>query len=322
MAPPAGLRGAARAALGFGQRRGAASAPGTVSCSARLRELLRSDEILVAPGCYDSFSATLVEKAGFQACYLSGAGVSYSHTGRPDLGLVSCTEMVQRLAAAADAVSVPIIADGDTGYGNAANVMRTVRLYEQAGCSAIQLEDQEFPKRCGHLSGKTVISADEMAGKVRAACAARKDPDFAVIARTDALVTHGLPEALARAELYRDSGADVIFVESPAGREDLEAVAARLGGTVPLLANMVEGGRTPLFTNAELQQMGYSIVIYPNAVLRGVAKVGQDILRELRETGTTKGMLHTMCDFKELNKMLGIEDFRRIEKEYIPQAAL
>lgn len=312
-------RGGASAARGPAARRGVFTSAQQAPAK-RLRELLKGPQILVAPGCYDAFSATLVDKAGFGACYLSGAGVSYSHTGRPDLGLVTCTEMVSRLSAVAEAVSVPIIADGDTGYGNAANVMRTVRQYEQVGCSAIQLEDQEFPKRCGHLSGKTVIPADEMAGKVRAACDARRSKDFCIVARTDTLVTHGMPEALARAELYRDAGADVIFVESPAGREDLEAVAKRMGGTVPLLANMVEGGKTPLFTNQELQDMGYSLVIYPNAILRGVAKVGHDILEDLKEKGTTKESLHRMRNFKELNKLLGIEDFRDLEKKYMPQA--
>ncbi|CAE8659310.1 unnamed protein product [Polarella glacialis] len=284
-----------------------------------LRNALEAPEILVAPGCYDSFTATLIEQAQFKACYLSGAGVSYSHTGRPDVGLVTATEMVSRIAAIAEAVKLPIIADGDTGYGNAVNVMRTVRMYEQVGCSAIQLEDQQFPKRCGHLAGKTLVSAVEMAGKVRAACDARRSSDFVVIARTDALVTHGMDEALARAELYLEAGADVIFVESPASREDLEAVAKRLGGRVPLLANMVEGGKTPLFTNKELQEMGYSLVIYPNAILRGVAKVGQDILDDLKQNDTTRESLHRMRDFKELNKLLGIEDFRQAEERYLPK---
>eukprot|EP00931_Biecheleriopsis_adriatica_P085103 TRINITY_DN5932_c0_g2_i1.p1 TRINITY_DN5932_c0_g2~~TRINITY_DN5932_c0_g2_i1.p1 ORF type:complete len:313 (+),score=58.17 TRINITY_DN5932_c0_g2_i1:37-975(+) len=290
------------------------------SATKSLRQALEAPEILVAPGCYDAFTATLIDKAAFQACYLSGAGVSYSHTGRPDVGLVTQTEMVSRIAAVAEAVSIPIIADGDTGYGNAVNVMRTVRMYEQVGCSAIQLEDQQFPKRCGHLAGKELISAEEMAGKVQAACDARRSSDFVVIARTDALATHGMAEALARAELYVSAGADVIFVESPAGREDLEAVAARLGGRVPLLANMVEGGKTPLFTNKELQDMGYAIVIYPNAILRGVAKVGHDILEDLKNKDTTRESLHMMRNFKELNKLLGIDDFKECESRYLPKS--
>jgi len=284
-----------------------------------LRRALKAPEILVAPGCYDAFTATLIDKASFQACYLSGAGVSYSHTGRPDVGLVTQTEMVSRIAAVAEAIAIPIIADGDTGYGNAVNVMRTVKMYEQVGCSAIQLEDQQFPKRCGHLAGKDLISAEEMAGKIRAACDARRSSDFVVIARTDALATHGMEEALARAELYVNSGADVIFVESPAGREDLEVVAARLGGKVPLLANMVEGGKTPLFTNSELQDMGYAIVIYPNAILRGVAKIGADILEDLKTKDTTRESLHMMRNFKELNKLLGIDEFRELESRYLPK---
>jgi len=296
---------------------GAAAVP---SPHRRLREQLADPKILVAPGCYDAFTATLIDKAAFGACYLSGAGVSYSHTGRPDLGLVTCTEMVARIAAIAEAVSIPIIADGDTGYGNAANVARTVRAYEQVGCSAIQLEDQHFPKRCGHLAGKELVSAQEMAGKVRAACDTRRDSDFVVIARTDAIATHGMDEALDRAELYMNSGADVIFVESPRDRKDLETIATRLGGRVPLLANMVEGGKTPLFTNSELQDMGYSLVIYPNAILRGVAKVGADILEDLKANDTTRESLHRMRDFKELNKLLGIEEFAVFEKKYMPQS--
>lgn len=285
----------------------------------RLRDALRAPDILVAPGCYDAFTATLIEKAGFSAAYLSGAGVSYSHTGRPDVGLVTATEMVARIAAVAEAISIPIIADGDTGYGNAVNVARTVRMYEQVGCSAIQLEDQQFPKRCGHLAGKELISAQEMAGKVRAACDARRSDDFVVIARTDALATHGMDEALKRAEMYVESGADIIFVESPADRNDLEAVAKHFDGKIHLLANMVEGGKTPLFTNQELQDMGYSVVIYPNAVLRGVAKVGADILEELKANGTTRDSLHRMRNFKELNQLLGIEDFRKMENMYLPK---
>jgi len=296
---------------------GAAAVP---SPHRRLREQLADPKILVAPGCYDAFTATLIDKAAFGACYLSGAGVSYSHTGRPDLGLVTCTEMVARIAAIAEAVSIPIIADGDTGYGNAANVARTVRAYEQVGCAAIQLEDQHFPKRCGHLAGKELVSAQEMAGKVRAACDTRRDSDFVVIARTDAIATHGMDEALDRAGLYMNSGADVIFVESPRDRKDLETIATRLGGRVPLLANMVEGGKTPLFTNSELQDMGYSLVIYPNAILRGVAKVGADILEDLKANDTTRESLHRMRDFKELNNLLGIEEFAVFEKKYMPQS--
>lgn len=285
----------------------------------QLRRALAAPELFVAPGCYDSFTGTLVEKAGFGAAYLSGAGVSYSHTGRPDVGLVTATEMVSRIAAVAEAISIPIIADGDTGYGNAVNVMRTVRVYEQAGCSAIQLEDQQFPKRCGHLAGKELISRAEMAGKIRAACDARRNKDFVVIARTDALATHGMEEALARADLYVESGADIIFVESPSGREELEAVSKHFGGRIPLLANMVEGGKTPLFTHDELQEMGYSIVIYPNAILRGVAKVGADILEDLKANGTTRDSMHRMRDFKELNKLLGIDNFKELEDKYLPK---
>lgn len=307
------------ASRGLGSRcsSGAASTPAKA-----LRKQLTASKILVAPGCYDAFSATLVEHSGFGACYLSGAGVSYSHTGRPDLGLVTASEMVDRIAAVSEAVSIPIIADGDTGYGNAVNVMRTVRAYEQAGCSAIQLEDQQFPKRCGHLAGKELVSAQEMAGKVRAACDARKSEDFVVIARTDALATHGMDKAIERAKLYASSGADVIFVESPASREELQEIVERIGDGVPLLANMVEGGKTPLLPNQELEDLGYSIVIYPNAILRGVAKVGLQILDDLKTKDTTRESLHLMQNFKELNNLLGIDDFKKLEEMYLPKNSL
>lgn len=217
------------------------------------------------------------------------------------------TEMVQRISSIAGAVKIPLIADGDTGYGNAINVMRTVNMYEQAGCAAIQLEDQEFPKRCGHLSGKVLISSEEMGGKIKAACDARIDKNFVIIARTDALAINGMKDAINRANLYIDNGADVIFVEAPANKFELLEISKELkkkrneNKNVTLLANMVEGGKTPLFTNKELEDMGYGLVIYPNSQLRGFAKVGLDILQQLKENDTTKESLHLMKNFNELN---------------------
>ncbi|MCP4680506.1 MAG: isocitrate lyase/PEP mutase family protein [Deltaproteobacteria bacterium] len=281
-----------------------------------LRERLTQQEILIAPGAYDAFIASLIEKSGFEAVYMSGAGVSYSTLGRPDMGILTQTEMVARVEMISRAVSVPVIADGDTGYGNAVNVVRTVHLYERAGASAIQLEDQQFPKRCGHLSGKELVSTEEMVGKIRAAVDARDSDDFLIIARTDARSVTGLDEALLRARKYADAGADVIFVESPHNAEDLEAVAEALGD-VPLIANMVEGGKTPLLTADELQEMGYSLVIYPNSITRRFARVALDLLAELKTKGTTHHMRDKMIPFKELNRMLGIDNYRELEKKFL-----
>ncbi len=283
-----------------------------------LRERLAQKEILVAPGAYDAFIASLIEKSGFEAVYMSGAGISYSMLGQPDVGFLTQTEMAARAGAVADAVSVPVIADGDTGYGNAINVIRTVKLYEQAGVSAIQLEDQQFPKRCGHLSGKELIPAEEMALKVRAAVEARKSDEFLIIARTDARSIAGLDEAIARAKRYVDAGADVIFVESPHDQNDLEAVAKAIPD-VPLLANMVEGGKTPLFSADELSEMGYSLVIFPNSITRRFALAARELLSELKEKGTTRNMLDKMMSFKDLNKMLGIDEYRELESKYLPR---
>lgn len=281
---------------------------------ARLRRRLTEGPIVVAPGAYDALVARLVEQAGFEAVYLSGAGVSYTRLGRPDIGLMTFTEMVQVGEAMAEAVGIPVIADGDTGYGNALNVQRTVRAYERAGLAAIQLEDQTFPKRCGHLSGKAVAPADEMVGKVKAACDARTDRDFLVIARTDARATDGMDEALERARRYGEAGADVLFVEAPQSLEELRAVPAALGR--PCLANMVERGRTPLTKAADLDAMGYRIVIFPNAVTRFVARQAGAFLARLRAEGGTAGLLAELIGFEDFNRLLGLDEVRAAEERY------
>ncbi|MFQ5905630.1 MAG: oxaloacetate decarboxylase, partial [bacterium] len=232
----------------------------------RLRELLSCEEILVAPGAYDALLAKLVEQSGFEAVYMTGAGIANSLLGQPDVGLVTLTEMAARAAHIANAVNVPVLADADTGYGNAVNVIRTVRAYEQAGIAAIQLEDQVTPKKCGHFTGREVISVDEMVGKIRAAAYARQDPDFAIIARTDARTDLGLEEAIDRGQRYAEAGADIVFVESPESVEEMRAITAAIDA--PLLANMVETGRTPLLSARELQEIGYKIVIFPGSLTR------------------------------------------------------
>lgn len=283
-----------------------------------LRKRLAQDEILVVPGVYDGLMAKLVEKAAFEAVYLSGAGVSYSTYGQPDLGLITQTEMAQRVAAVARATNLPLIADGDTGYGNAINVMQTVRLFEQAGAQAVQLEDQHFPKRCGHLSGKSLIEVDEMVGKIRAACDARTSDDFLIIARTDARSVLGLDEALQRGRAYVDAGADILFIESPYTIEELEQISRRFED-IPLMANMVEGGKTPLLSAAQLQDMGYSLVIFPNSLTRHFAYTGLQFLNALKADGTTMPQLDQMMDHQALNALLDIETYRQQERTYLPE---
>lgn len=283
-----------------------------------LRKRFSESKILVAPGAYDAFTAKLIESSGFESVYLSGAGVSYTLLGQPDTGQVTQTQMVEKVGTVANATGIPLIADGDTGYGNAVNVMETVRRYEHAGAAAIQLEDQQFPKRCGHLSGKELIPADEMVGKIRAAIDARASDEFLIIARTDALGVAGLEEAILRGKKYVDAGADMLFVESPNSMEELKTVADEFS-EIPLMANMVEGGVTPLLSADELESMGYSLVIYPNSLTRRFARAGLDLLADLHGNGTTRARLDKMMPFQELNAMLGLEDLKKLEQNYLPR---
>jgi len=268
-----------------------------------LRELLQRPRILVMPGAYDALTALLAQRAGFEAVYLSGAGVSYTHLAQPDVGLVTLDEMLRRAEAITSAVSVPVLADGDTGFGNAINVRRTVRAYERAGLAGIQLEDQTFPKRCGHLDGKEVVPAEEMAGKIRAAVDARARDAFVIVARTDALATHDLDEALRRLRLYAEAGADVLFADGPTSLEQLAGIPRALPR--PVMANMVEGGKTPARSAAELERMGYRLVIFPNSLVRLFARQGARLLATLRAGGDTSAMQGEMLDFAELNELLG-----------------
>lgn len=290
----------------------AAGSPG--SPGARLRALLAGDAIVVAPGAYDALTARLVERAGFPAVYLSGAGVSYTHLASPDLGLVTLDEMVARASAITDRVGIPVIADGDTGFGNALNVQRTVRAYEGAGLAGIQLEDQTFPKRCGHLDGKEVVGAEEMAGKIRAAVDARRDGSFVVIARTDAIATHGITEALKRLRRYAAAGADVLFADGPTTLEELRAIPPALPR--PAMANMVEGGRTPMLPATELGKLGYRLVIFPNSLVRLFARQGAALLEALRGSGSTDESRDRMLTFEELNLLLGTPDLLEAGRRY------
>jgi len=287
-----------------------------------LRERLHRDPPLVAPGCYDALTALLVEQAGFEAAYLSGASIAYTRLGRPDVGLVTATEVADVLRLVRERVALPLIVDADTGYGNALNVQRTVRSLELAGADCIQLEDQVAPKRCGHLGGKQLVGVADMGSRLRAALDAR---DAAlVMARTDAIAVEGLDAALERAEAYLAEGVDLLFVEAPRSREELAAIGRRFGARVPLLANMVEGGKTPLLAPAELGRLGFRLVIHPGAIVRTLAFAARAMLARLRADGSTEGERERMLDVGGLNELLGtrelLEAGRRFEPD-LPQDA-
>jgi 2-methylisocitrate lyase-like PEP mutase family enzyme len=275
-----------------------------------LRARLASGPPLLAPGVYDAFSALMVERAGFEAAYLSGASLAYTQLGRPDLGLLSAKEIADAVARITERTDLPLIVDADTGFGNALNVIRTVKTFESAGAAAIQLEDQSLPKRCGHLAGKSLISSEEMAGKVRAAVDARASEATLIIARTDAIAVEGFEPALDRAEAYLAAGADILFVEAPADLDQMSAIAARFKGRAPLLANMVEGGRTPLRTAADLGEAGFQLVITPGALVRALAFMAEEFLTELKTHGATAGYRNRMLDFGQLNALLGIDEMK------------
>lgn len=279
-----------------------------MSRTTNLRARVAAPGILVAPGCFDALSALLVERAGFEAAYLSGASIAYTRLARPDVGLVSMSEVSQVIATIRERTPLPLIVDADTGFGNALNVQRTVRAFERAGAAAIQLEDQTFPKRCGHLSGKSLVPAAEMAGKLRAACDAREDAETLLIARTDAVAVEGLDAALDRAERYLEAGADVLFVEALRDEGDMRAATQRFAGRAPLLANMVEGGRTPAKNAAELQRIGFSIAIFPGSLVRATAFASAGLLACLARDGDTHAWAERMLDFPALQALLGTQE--------------
>ena len=279
-----------------------------------LRKLIEAPEILIAPGAYDPYLARCVEQAGFAAVYMTGAGVSHTALGMPDLGLLGFSEMLDRAGRIADAVNLPLIADADTGYGNALNVMRTVRAYERAGVAGLHIEDQEMPKKCGHFKEKHVVPLGEMVGKIKAALDARTDPDFIIIARTDARGPLGLEEAITRGQAFAEAGADVVFVESPRSEEELAAIGQAIGK--PLLANMVETGMTPLLPPERLQELGYALVIHPGALGRFIGKQVQAFLARFRAEGSTIGQLDQMLTFAEQNEIVGLEAYNALAAKY------
>lgn len=280
----------------------------------KLRDLLNQPGIIRAPGAYDAWSARLVEMAGFPAVYMTGYGASASILGAPDIGLISITEMATLAKNMAFAVQIPLIADADTGYGGVLNVIRTVKEYERGGVAAIQLEDQVLPKRCGHMEGKELVSKKEMVSKVKAAVHARRSEDFIIIARTDARAVNGFDDAMERSLAYREAGADIIFFEAPQSQDEMKRVAESI--KAPLLANMVEAGKTPFLTSAELDDLGYKLVIYPSSALYAATRSIINMLQCLKNTDSTQEYLDKMVGFKDFYNLVGVEEMRSLEKSF------
>jgi 2-methylisocitrate lyase-like PEP mutase family enzyme len=272
--------------------------------------------ILLAPGIYDPLTAVLATRAGAEALYVSGAAIAYTRLGRPDIGLVAMSEVTETITLIRDRVETPLIVDADNGYGNALNMQRTMRLFERAGANALQIEDQSYPKRCGHLSEKRLIGADEMVGKIKAAVDARASAGTLVIARTDAIAVEGFEAAVERAERYAEAGADALFVEAPGSRDQLAAVTKALGGRLPLMANMVEGGKTPIESAAALEEIGFALVIFPGGVVRAIARAAEEFYGSLLSHGTSTAFAARMFDFDELNSLIGTPEMLALGKRY------
>ena len=281
-----------------------------------LRSRLSRKPIVVAPGVYDPLTALIASQAGFSALYVSGAAIAYTRLGRPDIGLVSMTEVVDTLALIRDRVEAHLIVDADTGYGNALNVVRTVREFERAGATAIQLEDQDFPKRCGHLDGKALIAAAEMCAKIRAAVDARHSRETLIVARTDAVAVEGFERAVERARLYSEAGADVLFVEAPRTKDDLIRVVSALGNRAPLLANMVEGGKTPTLPADVLEALGFALVIFPGAIVRALGHMAREFYGSLATHGSNEPFRARMLDFAGINDLVGTSEMIELGKRY------
>ncbi len=281
----------------------------------QLKHLLQAKKLLVAPGAYDALSAKIIAQGGFDAVYMTGYGASASVLGAPDVGLLTMSEMLKRAGDIVEAVKIPVLADGDTGFGNAINVRRTVREYEKAGVCGIQLEDQVSPKKCGHMPGREVIPMEDMVQKIKAAVDTRQDDDFVIVARTDARTTHGLDEALRRGRAYEQAGADVIFIESPESMDELKRINVAFPNT-PTLANMIEGGRTPLLSADELERLGFGIAIYPLGPLYAAAKAVESYLKELRTAGSVAHKVQDMITFAEFNTLIGLAEYGQLEDLY------
>ena len=280
----------------------------------RLRRMLREPGIIMAPGAYDCLTARIIEQAGFPAVYMTGAGTSVARLGYPDLALATMTEMVANAADIAAAIEVPVIADADTGYGGILNIQRTIRQYERSGVAAVHIEDQEFPKRCGHLDNKRVISPEDMVGKIQAAVDARTDDDFVIIVRTDALAVTDWDDTMRRCEAYTKAGADVLFVEALRSPEEAERAARSL--ELPLLYNFVETGKSPLIPAQELERLGFKLVIYPTSALLTVSKVVSDLMRDLMTRGTTAHLVENMVSLQDCFESVGLSEMLALDESY------
>ncbi len=288
---------------------------GKQSKSGLLRKLIEGRETIVAPGAYDALTARIIEQAGFPAVYMTGFGTTASLLGRPDVGLLTMSEMVDNARRMAQAINVPLIADADTGYGNPLNVIRTVREYERAGVSAIHIEDQITPKKCGHMENKQVVAASEMVEKIHAAVEARTSSDFLIVARTDARAVEGLDSALRRARMYREAGADVLFVEAPQSEDEVARVAIELADA-PLLFNFAEGGKTPPIPLDRLRELGYRIVIFPIGALLAATTAVRQLAAEIQAHGTPVALLSGMISFTEFNQMIGLSEIQQLERRF------
>lgn len=284
------------------------------SCNRRLRKILNKRETILLPGAANALTARIIEDIGFKAIYVTGAGIANTSIGAPDIGLVSMSELASHVGAMREAVSLPLIVDADTGFGNPLNVARTVRVLERSGANAIQLEDQEFPKRCGHFSGKSVIDAAEMVQKIHAAVDARIDSDLVIIARTDAIATHGFEDAMARAATYIEAGADMTFVEAPKTKEQIAEIPRRLA--TPQFINIVAGGLTPMIDLDELKAMGFSMILYANAALQASIAAMQKILGHLKSRGSLDGVSAELASFEERQRLVGKPHYDALEKKY------
>jgi 2-methylisocitrate lyase-like PEP mutase family enzyme len=283
--------------------------------TARLRWLIGADRCVIAPGVADALAARLVALEGFEAVYMTGFGTSLTRLGMPDVGLLTATEMVDNAGRIVDASGLPVVADADTGYGNPINTRRTIRDYEKAGVAGVHIEDQVWPKRCGHLAGKRVIPTAEMVAKIKAACDARHDADFVIIARTDAIAVEGIESALERGARYREAGADMLFIEAPVGRAQVERVANHFKG-VPLLYNMAASGKTPDLSADELGALGFRLAIYPNWVILAAIPAMQRLLRELKRTGSIAHLRSEVATFKQFTDIAGLSEVQELERRY------
>ena len=283
---------------------------------AALRRLLDGPEPILLPGCYDALGARLIEQAGFDAVYMTGFGTAASLLGRPDIGLLGMSEMVDNAARITAAVDLPVVADADTGYGNPINVIRTVQTYERAGVAGLHLEDQVLPKRCGHMDGKVVVPTAEMEAKIRAAVDARTNPDLVLIARTDARAPHGIDDALDRAHRFAAAGADVLFVEALQGEDEIELVAKELADRIPLVFNWVEGGKTPPLSHERLAELGYKLIIMPIGTLLAATQAMQQVLASIKEHGTPLGALDQLPAFADFTDVIGLSEIQALESDY------